>query len=168
MITTTGSFLTKHILSLDGRYGGHAQPSRPVAGAPPPELLRCMICGRVSPRATVEYRRGYCEGGHMGQWRLVAIILSFCETNKWTPSCLVTVGGHNINEDDHITRYSKVTTVLTWRTCIPRVARHTGVAPLCSDLYLCCIATRILFIAVQDCKLRKLCSVEIPSQKSCK
>jgi hypothetical protein len=58
----------------------------------------------------------------MGQWQLVVIILSLYETNDWIPSCPLTVGVHNTTKT--ITSPVKVFTVLTWRTCIPRVARQ--------------------------------------------
>ena len=52
----------------------------------------------------------------MGQWRLVVIILSLYETNNWTP-----VGVYNATKI--ITSPVNVFTVLTWKTCISKVAR---------------------------------------------
>jgi hypothetical protein len=53
----------------------------------------------------------------MGRWQSVVIIpLAFLyETNNWIPSCPITVGLHNTTKTSHLF------TVLTWRTCIPRV-----------------------------------------------
>jgi len=47
-----------------GRQGGNTRPTRPQQ----PELLRCMICGRMSTRADAEHRGWNCTGGHMGRW----------------------------------------------------------------------------------------------------
>jgi len=43
-----------------------APPSYSAAGI---QMLRCMICRRVSTRVAAEARRWYCIGGHMGQWQ---------------------------------------------------------------------------------------------------
>ena len=89
IITAIGSFLTMHLLSLASGHGGNSRRYKP----PPPELLRCMTCGRVCTRAEAEYRRWYCVGGHMGQWQqLVIIILSLYETNDWMLLCPIIVG----------------------------------------------------------------------------
>jgi hypothetical protein len=121
-ITARGSFLTMHLLSLEGGHGGNSRPNRPQQ----PERLRCMICRRVSTRAEAEYRRWYCTGGHMGQWQLVVIILSLYETNDWIPLCPITVGLHNTTKIT--TSPVNVFTVLTWRICIPRAARQVEFA----------------------------------------
>jgi hypothetical protein len=81
-----------------------------------------MICRRVIPRAEAEYQRWYCPGGHMGRWQLVVIILSPHEANDWIPSCPMIVGLHDTTKV--ITSPVNVFTVLTWRTCILRVAKQ--------------------------------------------
>ena len=113
-----GSFLTVHLLSLEGGHGGNTRRIRPQQ----PELLRCMVCGRVTTRADAEYRRWYCTGGHIGQWQLVVIILSVYEANIWIPLCLITIGVHNTTKV--IPSPINVFTVLTWH---PEGCKTSGV-----------------------------------------
>ena len=61
---------------LDRGRGGTRNSGEYMRDRSPPnnvsagnQYLRCMICGRVVKRATVDYQRGYCPGGHMGQWQ---------------------------------------------------------------------------------------------------
>src|SRR6266567_8460941 len=86
-----------HLLSLESAHGGNTRPTRPHE----PQLLRCMICGRVSTAADAERRGWYCTGGHMGRWQLVVIILSLYKTNNWILSCPITVGLHNTTKTPH-------------------------------------------------------------------
>ena len=79
------------------------RPNHMAAGIPQQELVRCMICRRVTTRVAAESRRWYCTGGHMGVWQLVVIILSLYKTNKWMPLCPMTVDPHD--EDRRITHY---------------------------------------------------------------
>jgi len=48
----------------DGRHGHRPRQFQP----PPPERLRCRICGRVSTRFEAERRNWNCTGGHTGRW----------------------------------------------------------------------------------------------------
>ena len=58
----------------DTRHSGEymrerAPPNHFSAGMQQPELVRCLICRRVTTRAAAEARRWYCTGGHLGQWQ---------------------------------------------------------------------------------------------------
>jgi hypothetical protein len=130
-----------------------APPSYNAAGMQQQELVRCMICRRVTTRVAAESRRWYCTGGHMGQWQLVVIILSLYKTNNRIPLCPITVGPyHKMTKITHIIRQR--VTVLTWRTCIlcQRDERQAEVLRCYSAPHSA--APRLeLVITLQDCKL---------------
>jgi hypothetical protein len=57
-----------------GEYMRDRSPPNPVSAGN--QQLRCTVCGTVVKRAVVDKERGYCPGGHMGQWQSVVIFLS--------------------------------------------------------------------------------------------